>query len=142
MAAHILRQAQDEQERVGIGESLARVLDGVLVPGEPQHPTPPVKDNGDDIDACVLREFLGFMILPVRFDEAGEAIGLGGSDRLLRSANVGRGAASNLDGHKRLVDDTNDIELPDAVADVLSQGVKTLGFNMSAGKALGVQPTP
>ena len=125
-----------------MGESLARVLNRVFVPGEPHKPAPPIKDDGDDIDTSVLREFLGFVVLPIGFDEAGEAMGLGGSDGLLRGSNVGRGAAANLDGHKSLVDDTNDIELSGAVADVLFQSMKTLGFKLSPGKALRVQPAP
>ena len=112
------------------------------MPSESYHPAPPVKDDGDDVYARVLREILGFVMLPVYLNEAGEAGGLGGSNRLLRGANVGRGATSHFDGHKRLVDDANDIEFSGAVADVLRQGVKTLRFKASTGKALGVESTP
>ena len=125
-----------------MGESLTRVLDGVFVPGEPHDPAPPVKDDGDDINTRVLRQTFGFVILSIRFDEAGEAIGLGGSDGLLRGTNVGCRAAAHFNSHKRLVDDTNDIKLSGTVADVLRESVKTLGFKASAGKALGVQPAP
>ncbi len=111
------------------------ICDGVLVPGEPRDPASPVKDDGDDIDACVFRQFLslGLVMLPVYLDEAGEAGGLGRSDGLLRRADVGRGAAAHFHGHQCLVDDTDDIKLPGAVADVLRQGLKTLGFKASAG---------
>lgn len=112
------------------------------MPSESYHPAPPIKDDGDDVYARVLREILGFMMLPVYLDEAGESSGLGGSDGLLRGANVGRGAAAHFDGHKRLINDANDIEFSGAIADVLGQGPKTFGFKAPTGKALSVESTP
>ncbi len=112
------------------------------MPSEAHDPAPPVKDNGDDIDACVLRQVFCLMMLPVYLSEAGKAMSLVGSDGLLRGAYVGRGSAAHLDGYKRLVDNANNIEFPGAIADILRQDMKTLGFNAAAGKALGMQPTP
>ncbi len=103
-------------------------LNGVLVPGKPHEPAPPVKDDGDQIDARVLRQVFIFVFLPIHLNETGKSIGLGRSNGLLRSANVGRGATSHFDGHKRPVDNADDIEFSGTVADVFGQSVKTLGF--------------
>ena len=95
--------------------TLSGAFDSVLVPSEALHPALPVKDDGHDVNACVFGQGLVLMLLAIHFNQRCEANGLGGCDRLLRRAEVGRGAAADLNRHKRVIDDADDIEFTHTV---------------------------
>ena len=110
------------------------------MPGESANPALPVKDDGNDVNARVLRKRVLFMLLAIHFNQGCETSCLGGCDGLLRRAEVGRGAAADLNRHKRVIDDSDDIEFTHTVPHVLFERAEALGFESSTREALRVQP--